>query len=151
MLGNKHSQVMSITNGPRARISPMPTQQGEASTKRTITYIDIVSFSRLLVPVSKSFVLSVHATTPKNPLAMQIKPCISSKTFQSVPNSRSQDMPKFTASNRTYGTSQDMCQNLQNSAIFTESNASHFHRIIIILTSVIIITTSIIINIIIMR
>ena len=95
----------------------------EASTKRTIIYILFScseiqreqfsffrEFSRPLVPVvSKSFVLSLRATAPPNPLAMQIKPCILSKTFQSVPNSRSQDLSKFTASNLT---SQDLCQNL---------------------------------------
>ena len=62
-----------------------------------------------VAPVSKSFVLSVRAIVAANPLAMQIKPCFSSKTFQSVPNSRSQDLPKFTASNLI---SQDLCQNL---------------------------------------
>ena len=40
--GNKHSQVMSVTNGSGARIfcsSPLSTQQGEASTRRTIMFI----------------------------------------------------------------------------------------------------------------
>ena len=96
----------------------LPSQHGETSTKNNHIYLLLCprqiqrssflfrEFSSLVLPVSKSF---VRAMTLPNPLAMQIKPCISSKTFQSVPNSRSQDLPKFTASNLT---SYDLCQNL---------------------------------------
>ena len=104
-------QVMSITNGSRLQISSL-AQSAWRNLHKENNHIYLLlcprqiqrssflfrEFSSLVVPVSKSF---VRAMTLPNPLAMQIKPCISSKTFQSVPNSRSQDLPKFTASNLT--------------------------------------------------